>query len=152
MSGTGSVPVWAQTNPTTATTKKTMTTSIDPAESLRLASQGFDLLFANDLVGAVDIFSTDSCRESPFHLMGLGVCAFLKAALGMEVGFLFQPSHCSSQLSTLSPSLWKRLHIASRHHRPAPKNTSSSLNRVYPHIDSHPALNGRFSTPMRFFC
>ncbi|KAI9567191.1 outer membrane protein Iml2/Tetratricopeptide repeat protein 39 [Boletus coccyginus] len=55
-----------------------------PAESLRVASEGFDLLFANDLVGALDLFGDDCYRDSPFHLMGLGVCAFLKAALGME--------------------------------------------------------------------
>lgn len=65
-----------------------MATDIDPAESLRLASQGFDLLFANDLVGALDLFNDDDYRDCPFHLMGLGVCAFLKAALGMEVRFV----------------------------------------------------------------
>lgn len=58
---------------------------MDPAESLRVASEGFDLLFANNLVGAVDLFGADGHQDSPFHLMGLGVCAFLKAALGMEV-------------------------------------------------------------------
>lgn len=63
---------------------------MDPTENLRVASQGFDLLFANDLVGAVDLFSADRYRDCPFHLMGLGVCAFLKAALGMEVRSLLQ--------------------------------------------------------------
>lgn len=75
-------------NPRPQPPRTHMATNIDPAESLRVASEGFDLLFANDLVGAVDLFSADDCRDSPFHLMGLGVCAFLKAALGMEVRFV----------------------------------------------------------------
>lgn len=62
-----------------------MTSYVDPAQSLRAASDAFDLLFANDLAGAVHSFGADTHRDSPFHLMGLGVCAFLKAALGMEV-------------------------------------------------------------------
>ncbi|KAI6103663.1 outer membrane protein Iml2/Tetratricopeptide repeat protein 39 [Pisolithus sp. B1] len=61
-----------------------MTSPQDTEETLRLAAQGFDLLFANDLEAAVDVFATEGQDNSPFHLMGLGVCAFLKAALGME--------------------------------------------------------------------
>ncbi|KIK19843.1 hypothetical protein PISMIDRAFT_682759 [Pisolithus microcarpus 441] len=61
-----------------------MTTAQDTEEMLRLATQGFDLLFANDLEAAVEVFGTEGQDNSPFHLMGLGICAFLKAALGME--------------------------------------------------------------------
>lgn len=50
--------------------------------NLRTATDGFDALFANDLQGARDTFSA---TESPFHSLGAGVCAFLEAALGMEV-------------------------------------------------------------------
>ncbi|KAN0076757.1 Outer membrane protein Iml2/Tetratricopeptide repeat protein 39 [Tylopilus felleus] len=67
---------------------------MDPTENLRVASQGFDLLFANDLVGAVDLFSADRYRDCPFHLMGLGVCAFLKAALGMEPELMEDATRC----------------------------------------------------------
>ncbi|KAF8132977.1 hypothetical protein EV363DRAFT_1327081 [Boletus edulis] len=67
---------------------------MDPTESLRDASQGFDLLFANDLVGAVDLFSADRYRDCPFHLMGLGVCAFLKAVLGMEPELMEEAIQC----------------------------------------------------------
>ena len=62
-----------------------MTTNMDPTATLRAASEGFDLLFSNHLAGALDVFADELHRDSPFHLMGLGVCAFLKAALGMEV-------------------------------------------------------------------
>ena len=47
---------------------------------------GFNALFANDLKKARDTFGSN---ESPFHLLGSGVCAFLEAALGMEVIFMF---------------------------------------------------------------
>lgn len=95
-----------------------MATGIDPAEGLRVASEGFDLLFSNDLVGAVNLFSADGYQNSPFHLMGLGVCAFLKAALGMEVRGVSLPCVARSrQLSAVSPSSWTTLHNASSHHR-----------------------------------
>lgn len=51
-------------------------------KSLRSAMEGFDLLFSNRLADARTHLAKE---ESPFHLMGLGVCTFLEAALGMEV-------------------------------------------------------------------
>lgn len=57
----------------------------ETTKSLRLATTGFDCLFANDLQGAREVFSS---ADSPFHLLGLGVCAFLEAALGMEVSLV----------------------------------------------------------------
>ena len=51
-------------------------------QNLRSASEGFDYLFSNDLAKARETFSNG---DSPFHALGLGVCAFLEAALGMEV-------------------------------------------------------------------
>ena len=46
------------------------------------ASFGFNHLFSNRLADARTQFSSEN---SPFHRLGLGVCAFLEAALGMEV-------------------------------------------------------------------
>lgn len=46
------------------------------------ATKGFDYLFSNDIVTAREHFKK---HDDPFHMMGLGVCAFLEAALGMEV-------------------------------------------------------------------
>lgn len=57
----------------------------ETTQSLRVATTGFDALFANDIDKAREIFGTDG---SPFHLLGAGVCAFLEAALGMEVRVL----------------------------------------------------------------
>lgn len=54
------------------------------AQLLRSATQGFDYLFSNDIVSAREHFKK---HDDPFHMMGLGVCAFLEAALGMEVRF-----------------------------------------------------------------
>ena len=58
----------------------------ETARSLRAATGGFDALFANDLDGARAIFADPT---SPFHSLGAGVCAFLEAALGMEVRLPF---------------------------------------------------------------
>lgn len=63
-----------------------MPASVTPSPEflLRSATQGFDHLFANDINAAKNAF--ESADDSPFHLLGLGVVAFLQAALGMEVG------------------------------------------------------------------
>jgi hypothetical protein len=57
---------------------------------LASANAGFDHLFANDIARARAAFSPppSSLSESPFHVLGLGVCAFLAAALGMESGLM----------------------------------------------------------------
>jgi len=60
------------------------------AELLKSATRGFDFLFSNDIVSARKHFEQQ--HDDPFHLMGLGVCAFLEAALGMEVRI---PSVCA---------------------------------------------------------
>jgi len=52
------------------------------AAQLQSATKGFDHLFSNEIVEARVAFTAE---ESPFHLLGLGVCTFLEAALGMEV-------------------------------------------------------------------
>ena len=49
---------------------------------LQSATEGFDRLFANQIVDAREVFAS---HHSPFHLLGQGVCSFLEAALGMEV-------------------------------------------------------------------
>jgi len=46
------------------------------------ATKGFDHLFTDDIGAARKHFELN---DDPFHLLGLGVCAFLEAALGMEV-------------------------------------------------------------------
>ncbi|KAH8106957.1 outer membrane protein Iml2/Tetratricopeptide repeat protein 39 [Cristinia sonorae] len=55
----------------------------DTTANLKKASDGFDQLFANDLEKAHEIFKSEN---SPFHMIGVGICAFLEAALGMEAG------------------------------------------------------------------
>jgi len=52
------------------------------APLLSSAIHGFDCLFSNDILGAKETFKG---RDDPFHVMGMGICAFLEAALGMEV-------------------------------------------------------------------
>ncbi|CDO73644.1 hypothetical protein BN946_scf185014.g114 [Trametes cinnabarina] len=66
--------------------------ALSPQETqaqLRAATIGFDHLFANDLEKARDVFASG---DSPFHSLGLGVCAFLEAALGMETGLMAEAS------------------------------------------------------------
>lgn len=48
------------------------------------ATKGFDYLFTDDIDAARKHFEK---HDDSFHLLGLGVCAFLEAALGMEVCF-----------------------------------------------------------------
>ncbi|KAJ7203157.1 mitochondrial outer membrane protein IML2 [Mycena pura] len=77
--------------------------SSDSAAAAVLASAkaGFDHLFANQIGLARTAFGTD---DSPFHLLGLGVCAFLEAALGMETGLMAE----AARLLTASEAGSKR--------------------------------------------
>jgi hypothetical protein len=52
------------------------------AEALSSATTGFDHLFSDQVSQAKGIFIG---QDNPLHLLGLGVCAFLEASLGMEV-------------------------------------------------------------------
>ncbi|KAJ6566692.1 hypothetical protein B0H19DRAFT_1138397 [Mycena capillaripes] len=68
----------------------TDTSPSDPTTlALAAANAGFDHLFANNIALARLAFSPPSPHsDSPFHLLGFGVCAFLEAALGMESGLM----------------------------------------------------------------
>ncbi|KAJ7478212.1 hypothetical protein FB451DRAFT_1241631 [Mycena latifolia] len=48
------------------------------AAALASANAGFDVLFANQIAPARSAFHSD---DTPFHLLGLGVCAFLEGML-----------------------------------------------------------------------
>lgn len=52
------------------------------AQILLSATSGFDYLFSNDIDSARAHFQN---HDDPFNLMGTSICAFLEAALGMEV-------------------------------------------------------------------
>ncbi|KAI9451329.1 hypothetical protein BJY52DRAFT_1298611 [Lactarius psammicola] len=52
---------------------------------LKSATTGFDLIFSNELDKAEELFKT---RDSAFHLLGSGACAFLQAALSLEAGLI----------------------------------------------------------------
>ncbi|KAI6040557.1 hypothetical protein EDC04DRAFT_3140213 [Pisolithus marmoratus] len=66
----------------------------DTEEMFRLANQGFDLLLANDLDAAVDIFAAEGQENSPMHLMGLGICTVLKAVLHLEPELMEAATKC----------------------------------------------------------
>ncbi|KAJ7738123.1 hypothetical protein B0H16DRAFT_1325584 [Mycena metata] len=70
-------------------------TPAETAKALASANRGFDYLFANEIGLARETFGgadTGVVEVSPFHLLGLGVCAFLEAALGMESGLMGEAS------------------------------------------------------------
>ncbi|OSX65485.1 hypothetical protein POSPLADRAFT_1134175, partial [Postia placenta MAD-698-R-SB12] len=68
--------------------------SVHPdSRSLSAATEGFDYLFSNELQNARETFAA---ADSPFHQLGLGVCAFLEAALGMETSLLAEAQRCLS--------------------------------------------------------
>ena len=52
------------------------------AQILLNTANGFDFLFSNDIDSARTHFQN---HDDPFSLLGTGICAFLEAALGMEV-------------------------------------------------------------------
>ncbi|KAJ7052878.1 outer membrane protein Iml2/Tetratricopeptide repeat protein 39 [Mycena amicta] len=64
-------------------------TAASTTAALASANAGFDHIFSNEITEARAAFSTS---DSPFHLLGLGVCAFLEAALGMETGLMAEAS------------------------------------------------------------
>jgi hypothetical protein len=59
---------------------------------LKSATAGFDLIFSNQLDNAVELFKT---KDSALHLLGSGACAFLLAALSLEVCSLYPWSRAS---------------------------------------------------------
>ncbi|KAG2349961.1 hypothetical protein BDR05DRAFT_994923 [Suillus weaverae] len=68
-----------------------MASTLSAENLLRSATQGFDHLFANDINAAQKTFESE---DTPFHLLGLGVVAFLQAALGMEMGLMDEATRC----------------------------------------------------------
>ncbi|KAJ7637765.1 outer membrane protein Iml2/Tetratricopeptide repeat protein 39 [Mycena rosella] len=86
----------ASSTPSPPSGTATTPSSTSPtAAALASANAGFDHLFANQIGPARTAFEADS---TPFHLLGLGVCAFLEAALGMESGLMGE----AARLLTLS--------------------------------------------------
>lgn len=69
----------------------TTMSNVETAAQLRSATAAFDSLFANQIGPAKEAFADG---DSPFHLLGQGVCAFLEAALGMETGLMAEASRC----------------------------------------------------------
>ncbi|TFL07447.1 outer membrane protein Iml2/Tetratricopeptide repeat protein 39 [Pterulicium gracile] len=63
----------------------------ETATQLVSATKGFDYLFSNDIAPAKELFSKE---DTPFHLLGLGVCAFLEAALSLETEKVAEASRC----------------------------------------------------------
>ncbi|KAK7036209.1 mitochondrial outer membrane protein [Favolaschia claudopus] len=84
---TTSLPVVTTTSTSTATPAPAPSPT---ASALLSANAGFAHLFSNHISAARDAFAADPA--SPFHLLGLGVCAFLEAALGMESGLMGEAS------------------------------------------------------------
>lgn len=52
------------------------------SDALGSATTGFNHLFSDEVSEAKTIFTG---QDNPLHLLGLGVCSFLEASLGMEV-------------------------------------------------------------------
>jgi len=49
---------------------------------IKSATAGFDLIFSNELESAEELFKSS---DSALHRLGSGACAFLQAALSLEV-------------------------------------------------------------------
>lgn len=90
------------------------------ALQLASASSGFDHLFSNEISSAKTAFASDS--NSPFHLIGLGVCAFLEAALGMETAQMTEASRLLALAETGSKNAVKA----------AAKQTKSKASAAFP--------------------
>ncbi|KDQ54513.1 hypothetical protein JAAARDRAFT_38183 [Jaapia argillacea MUCL 33604] len=93
----------------------------DTAATLLGATEGFDHLFANRIREAKETFASN---DSPFHTFGLGICAFLEAALGMETGLMLEATRCL----TLSESGAKKQMKAARY-------SSTTTGRFVPGLE-----------------
>ncbi|KIK69622.1 hypothetical protein GYMLUDRAFT_34005 [Collybiopsis luxurians FD-317 M1] len=76
----------------------------ETALQLASASRAFDHLFSNEISSAKQKFTSDN---DPFHLIGLGVCSFLEAALGMEASQMSEASRLLALAETGSKSALK---------------------------------------------
>ncbi|KAF9651455.1 hypothetical protein BDM02DRAFT_3110516 [Thelephora ganbajun] len=56
---------------------------------IQKATVGFDHLFSDEIADAKAVFQK---QDFPFHLLGLGVCSFLEASLGMESAMMVEAS------------------------------------------------------------
>jgi hypothetical protein len=83
-------PFRASTTPSallvTPSFSSSLVTMLSPTEEttadIKSATAGFDMIFSNELEKAEDIFGKG---DSAIHLLGSGACAFLRAALSLEV-------------------------------------------------------------------
>jgi hypothetical protein len=84
--------------------KRTSTAEHPNAALLLNVTKGFDYLFSDDIASAKKHFEP---HNDPLHLLGLGVCTFLEAALAMEV---LIGSHAYQHLDSLLTSLgyWQK--------------------------------------------
>ena len=61
-----------------------LTPTEETIADIKSATAGFDLIFSNELGKAESLFR-DNDSDSALHLLGSGACAFLQAALSLEV-------------------------------------------------------------------
>ncbi|KAF8634528.1 hypothetical protein AX15_000828 [Amanita polypyramis BW_CC] len=87
---------------------------------LQSASNGFDHLFSNDIQQARKVFSSNN--SDPYHFLGLAVCSFLEAALGMESAVM---NSASESLAASQELCRKQLH----------KNKSPRTSRFSPGLE-----------------
>ncbi|TEB21864.1 mitochondrial outer membrane protein IML2 [Coprinellus micaceus] len=80
------------------------------AALLESATEAFGHLFANDIRASKEQFGG---KEDPFHLMGLGVCVFLEAVLGMEANVVTEASKQLALADTASKK-WAKDALAGR--------------------------------------
>lgn len=59
-----------------------LTPTEEALADIKSATAGFDFIFSNELGKAEDLFKSS---DSALHLLGSGACAFLQAALSLEV-------------------------------------------------------------------
>ncbi|KAH9989095.1 hypothetical protein BJV74DRAFT_838881 [Russula compacta] len=71
-----------------------LTPTDETIADIKSATTGFDLIFSNELEKAEQVFKTG---DSALHLLGSGACAFLQAALSMEVGLISEASNLLEQ-------------------------------------------------------
>ena len=79
-----------------------LTPTDETVADIKSATTGFDLIFSNELEKAGQVFKTG---DSALHLLGSGACAFLQAALSMEVRPPFPNSVIESLKHALPPCL-----------------------------------------------
>jgi len=121
----------------------TLTPTEEAIADIKSATAGFDLIFSNELEKAETLFKTS---DSALHLLGSGACAFLQAALSLEVGPLrIAVVEGMKTCPIPSPVSSQKLRVSSNRQKQVQRSNSRTQRTLGRLVVSPPQLNGSSS-------